>query len=76
MDIEMAYQHGTGKAGAVKTAIEHAKITYAVFMDSDHGYNSPLSGGYGLHPGQRASIEKAYQKPDGRNGEFSLSTHL
>lgn len=33
------YQHGAGKAGAVKTAIERAKTPYLLFMDADVTYD-------------------------------------
>jgi len=39
MDANVAYQHGTGKAGAVQTAIENVKTPYIVFMDGDHTYD-------------------------------------
>jgi len=39
MDANVAYQHGTGKAGAVQTAIEDVETPYIVFMDGDHTYD-------------------------------------
>jgi len=39
MGVKVFYQHGSGKAGAVKTAIEHAETPYIVFMDGDHTYD-------------------------------------
>jgi dolichol-phosphate mannosyltransferase len=35
----VVYQHGSGKAGAVKTAIDRAKTPFLVFMDGDHTYD-------------------------------------
>jgi len=37
--VKLAYQHGIGKAGAVKTAIEHEKEPYLLFMDGDGTYD-------------------------------------
>jgi dolichol-phosphate mannosyltransferase len=37
--VELAYQHGVGKAGAVRTALEHAKTPYVLFMDGDATYD-------------------------------------
>jgi dolichol-phosphate mannosyltransferase len=37
--VSVVYQHGSGKAGAVKTAIDHAKTPFLVFMDGDHTYD-------------------------------------
>jgi len=36
--IELIFQHGGGKTGAVKTAIEHIKTPYLLFMDGDWTY--------------------------------------
>jgi len=36
---KVLYQHGIGKAGAVKTAIERVETPYIVFMDADHTYD-------------------------------------
>lgn len=36
---EVVYQHGSGKAGAVRTAIERARTPYVLFMDGDHTYD-------------------------------------
>ncbi|MEM2049793.1 MAG: glycosyltransferase family 2 protein [Thermoproteota archaeon] len=33
------YQHGRGKAGAVKTGIEHVETPYLLIMDADHTYD-------------------------------------
>jgi len=35
----VVYQHGKGKAGAVKTGIEHAETPYILIMDADHTYD-------------------------------------
>jgi dolichol-phosphate mannosyltransferase len=35
----VAYQHGLGKAGAVKTALDRVKTPFALFMDGDHTYD-------------------------------------
>jgi len=37
--VELAYQHGIGKAGAVKTALEIVKTPYVLFMDGDATYD-------------------------------------
>jgi dolichol-phosphate mannosyltransferase len=37
--VKALYQHGCGKAGAVKTAIEHVETRYMVFMDGDYTYD-------------------------------------
>jgi dolichol-phosphate mannosyltransferase len=36
---KVVYQHGTGKAGAVKTALERVETPYVVFMDGDSTYD-------------------------------------
>jgi len=36
---DVIYQHGVGKAGAIKTAIEHVNTPYILFMDGDHTYD-------------------------------------
>ena len=36
---KLVYQHGTGKAGAVKTALERVETPYVVFMDGDNTYD-------------------------------------
>jgi len=35
----VVYQHGSGKAGAVKTAIDRVETPFMVFMDGDHTYD-------------------------------------
>lgn len=37
--VEIIYQHGIGKTGAIKTAIEHVKTPYFVVMDGDCTYD-------------------------------------
>jgi dolichol-phosphate mannosyltransferase len=37
--VKVLYQHGIGKAGAVRTAIERVETPYMVFMDADHTYD-------------------------------------
>jgi dolichol-phosphate mannosyltransferase len=37
--VRVVYQHGSGKAGAVKTAIERVETPFIVFMDGDHTYD-------------------------------------
>ena len=37
--VVVLYQHGAGKAGAVKTAIERAETPYILFMDGDATYD-------------------------------------
>jgi dolichol-phosphate mannosyltransferase len=37
--VKLAYQHGIGKAGAVKTALEHEEKPYVLFMDGDGTYD-------------------------------------
>ena len=37
--VRLVYQHGSGKAGAVKTAIERVETPFMVFMDGDHTYD-------------------------------------
>jgi len=39
MGAKVVYQHRSGKAGAVMTAIECAETPYVVFMDGDYTYN-------------------------------------
>jgi len=38
--VEIIYQHGKGKTGAIKTAIEHVKTKYIVIIDGDFTYNA------------------------------------
>lgn len=38
-DVNVIYQHGIGKTGAIKTAIEHIKTPYFVVMDGDCTYD-------------------------------------
>jgi dolichol-phosphate mannosyltransferase len=37
--VRVAYQHGSGKSGAVKTAIDRVETPFMVFMDGDHTYD-------------------------------------
>ncbi len=37
--VRVVYQHGRGKAGAVKTGIEHVETPYLLVMDADHTYD-------------------------------------
>jgi glycosyltransferase involved in cell wall biosynthesis len=37
--VKVIYQHGPGKAGAVRTAIERARTPYLLFMDGDCTYD-------------------------------------
>jgi len=37
--VKVAFQHGAGKAGAVKTAIELVNTPYMVFIDGDYTYD-------------------------------------
>jgi dolichol-phosphate mannosyltransferase len=37
--VNVLYQHGIGKAGAVKTAIERVNTPFIIFMDADHTYD-------------------------------------
>ena len=37
--VKLAYQHGIGKSGAVKTALEDEKKPYVLFMDGDGTYD-------------------------------------
>jgi len=37
--VRVVYQHGSGKAGAVKTAIERVETPYMLFMDGDYTYD-------------------------------------
>ena len=37
--VKLVYQHGSGKAGAVKTAIERVETPFMLFMDGDHTYD-------------------------------------
>lgn len=39
MGVKVLYQHGCGKAGAVKMAVEHAETPYMVFIDGDYTYD-------------------------------------
>lgn len=36
---KVVYQHGVGKTGALKTAIEHVATPYILVMDGDHTYD-------------------------------------
>jgi len=38
-EVGLVYQHGIGKAGGVRTALEHVKTPYVLFMDGDGTYN-------------------------------------
>jgi dolichol-phosphate mannosyltransferase len=35
----VVFQHGAGKAGAIKTALEHVKTPYMLVMDGDYSYD-------------------------------------
>jgi len=37
--VKLAYQHGIGKSGGVKTALEDEKTPYVLFMDGDGTYD-------------------------------------
>jgi len=37
--VRLVYQHGAGKAGAIKTALEHVKTPYMLVMDGDYTYD-------------------------------------
>lgn len=37
--VKVVYQHGKGKAGALKTGIEHVETPYLLVMDADHTYD-------------------------------------
>lgn len=37
--VRVIHQHGIGKAGAVKTAIDRVETPFMVFMDGDHTYD-------------------------------------
>jgi len=37
--VRVVFQHGRGKAGAIKTAIEHVDTPYMLVMDGDHTYD-------------------------------------
>ncbi|MEM0313399.1 MAG: glycosyltransferase [Candidatus Bathyarchaeia archaeon] len=37
--VKVIYQHGLGKTGALKTAIEHVATPYILVMDGDHTYD-------------------------------------
>lgn len=37
--VKLAYQHGIGKSGAVKTALEHEQTPFVLFMDGDGTYD-------------------------------------
>jgi dolichol-phosphate mannosyltransferase len=37
--VSVVYQHGSGKAGAVKTAVDRVETPFMVFMDGDHTYD-------------------------------------
>ena len=37
--VKVVYQHGKGKAGALKTGIEHVETSYLLIMDADHTYD-------------------------------------
>ena len=37
--VKLAYQHGIGKSGAVKTGLEHEETPFVVFMDGDGTYD-------------------------------------
>ena len=37
--VNVLYQHGIGKAGAVKTAVERVNTPFIIFMDADHTYD-------------------------------------
>jgi dolichol-phosphate mannosyltransferase len=39
MAVKVLYQHGCGKAGAVKMAIEHVETPYMLFIDGDYTYD-------------------------------------
>lgn len=38
-EVKVIQQHGRGKTGALKTAIEHVKTPYMLVMDGDYTYN-------------------------------------
>jgi dolichol-phosphate mannosyltransferase len=37
--VSVVYQHGSGKSGAVRTAIDRVETPFMVFMDGDHTYD-------------------------------------
>lgn len=37
--VRVLYQHGAGKAGALKTGLEHVHTPYVLVMDGDHTYD-------------------------------------
>ncbi|MBO3840035.1 MAG: glycosyltransferase family 2 protein [Thermoproteota archaeon] len=37
--VKIVYQHGKGKAGAIKTGIEHVETPYLLVMDADYTYD-------------------------------------
>ncbi len=37
--VKYVYQHGQGKAGAIKTAIDHVETPYMLVMDADYTYD-------------------------------------
>jgi dolichol-phosphate mannosyltransferase len=37
--VRVVYQHGLGKAGAIKTALEYVDTPYMLVMDGDHTYD-------------------------------------
>lgn len=38
-NVKFIYQHGQGKAGAIKTAIDHVETPYMLVMDADYTYD-------------------------------------
>lgn len=54
--VEVLYQHGIGKAGAIKTAIERVETPYVVFMDADHTYNPKDIWRLLLHSGRYSHV--------------------
>ncbi|MER3468439.1 MAG: glycosyl transferase family 2 [Thermoflexus sp.] len=37
--VSVIYQHGSGKAGAIRTALERVESPYMLVMDADHSYD-------------------------------------
>ena len=60
--VRVIYQHGSGKAGAVKTAIENVQTPYIAFLDADYTYDPKDIWRLLLHSEQHSQVIGARDK--------------
>jgi glycosyltransferase involved in cell wall biosynthesis len=54
--VRVLYQHGSGKAGAVRTALENVQTPYTVFLDADYTYDPKDIWRLLLHSEQHSQV--------------------